>query len=63
MESIRSMECYSTSTEYTYLIGALATAFPFLFLSSLGSASRGVHHNIIGLKVLDEMAKSSESAL
>lgn len=45
------------------LIGALATTFLFLFLSSRGSASRGVHHNFIGLKVLEEMAKSREFAL
>jgi hypothetical protein len=40
------------------VIGALATAFPFLFLSS--RLSLPVHHSIIGLKLLDGMAKSSE---
>jgi hypothetical protein len=40
-----------------FIIGALATAFPFLLLSGL---SLPVHHNIIGLKLLDGMAKSSE---
>jgi hypothetical protein len=38
-------------------------SIPISILILSGSASRGVHHNIIGLKGLDELAKSSEFAL